>query len=212
MIHEHVATHSVVCPLEPERDLPALHTSTPRTSTSSHRAGRRSTSQSYSATKEICDRAIALLHSQGLGHREVDGWRRGGRRTVSVVWALDDPDERSPPSSFVAQCDTAEVLTLVLAAAVTKRRRNARLAAAALVSISLRSWTRCKQDGKEKGKIVARSKPAGELWRRLIRVYSSAPAAVAAANTVGLQPQVIFMLKAWTRLDPQALIMISRRC
>ena len=142
-------------------------------------------------------------------------WMGGGEvegEWWSVVWALDYLDKCSPLSSFVVQCNMAKVLTLVLAAAVMKRRHNAWLAAAALVSISLWSWMRCKQDGKEKGKIVAHSKLAGELWRWLICVHSSAPAAVAAANTVGLQPQVIFMLKAWTRLDPQALIMISRRC
>ena len=185
-------------PLAPRPHLIALGAGLPR----SHIAPRKK----YAIARSPCFIPKGSVTGKWMGGGEVEGER------WSVVWALDDPDERSPPSSFVAQCDTAEVLTLALAAAVAKRRRNARLAAAALVSISLRSWTRCKQDGKEKGKIVARSKPAGELWRRLIRVYSSGPAAVAAANTVGLQPHVVFALKAWTRLDPRALITISRRC
>ena len=100
-----------------------------------------------------------------MGGGEVEGQR------WSVLWPLDDPDERSPPSSFVAQCDTAEVLTLALAAAATKRRRNARLATAALVSVSRRGWKRCKQDGKEKSVMVTRSKPAGKLWRWLSRFH-----------------------------------------
>jgi hypothetical protein len=46
------------------------------------------------------------------------------------------------------------------------------------------------QDGEEKGKNAARSRPASELWRRLSCGHSTA-AAPAITSTAGLQPQVV---------------------
>ena len=109
----------------------------------------------------------------------------GGGEGWSVVWALEDPDQRPPPSSLVARCDSSEVLALARAATAMKRKRNARLAAAASVSGTRKGDT---PDGEEVSKKAARSHPAGELWRRLSRGRSTAPATT--ISSTGSQPQV----------------------
>jgi len=190
MIRERVATRGVVRPLEPERDLPALQVDLTRLGTVSARwarvylAGSQRHEKKYAGCMRNVarrrERAIALLRSQGVGEAEKaegEGW--------SVAWALDDADERPPPSSLVARCDTAEALALArAAAATTKWKRNAR------VSVSLRGKGRA-SDEKEKDKKAVRRRPGGELWRRLSRGQGAAPAADAAAAATGVRPQVI---------------------
>jgi hypothetical protein len=136
MIRERVATHGTVRPLEPERDLTALHVDPAHLRTVSARwaqvylAGTQGHEKKYGARmRQIArrrERAITLLRSQAMGDAQVEvegeGW--------SVAWALEDADERPPPSSLVARCDTAEALALARATA-TKRKRNLRLAAGA---------------------------------------------------------------------------------
>jgi hypothetical protein len=195
MIRERISTHGIVRPLEPELELLALHIDPSNVSSISARwaqvylAGVHHHEKKYAGTmRQIArrrERAIALLRSQGSGvggevEKEVEGW--------SVAWALDDPDERPPPSSLVARCDTTEALALAQAAAATKRKRNARLAEAASVSGTRK---RRMQDGEEKGKKAARSRPASELWRRLSRGHSAAAADTATTRVTGLQPQVV---------------------
>ncbi|KAN0137723.1 hypothetical protein V8E53_004479 [Lactarius tabidus] len=142
MVRERVATHGVVRPrLEPE---PALHISPVHLGIISARWAQ-----------------VYLAGGSGGGgevERVGEWW--------SFAWALDDADERPPPSSLIVRCDTAEALALARAAAATKRKQNARLAAAASVS-GTRKWRT--QDGEDKGKKAARSRPAGELCRRLSR-------------------------------------------
>ena len=199
MIRECVTTHGVIRPLEPERDLPALHDPShlglisPRWA-QIYLAGIQRHEKKYAGTmRQIArrrERAIALLRSQDSatekgtgGGVEGEGW--------SAAWALEDSEERPPPSSLVARCDTAEALALARAATATKRKRNARLAEATSVSVTLRgTQKRRTQDGEEEGKKAARSRPAGELWRRLSRGRSTAPVA-APIGTTGSQPQVV---------------------
>ena len=193
MIRECVTTHGVVRALEPERDLPALHNDPSHLGLISPRwaqiyiAGIQRHEKKYAGTmRQIArrrERAIALLRSQGsTTEKSTTG---GGGEGWSVAWALEDPDERPPPSSLVARCDTAEALALARAATATKRKRNTRLVAAASVSGTRKGGT---QVGEEESKKAARSRPAGELWRRLSRGRSTAP--VAPVDTMGSQPQV----------------------
>jgi hypothetical protein len=162
MIRERISTHGVVRPLEPEPELPALHIDSVHLGIISARWAQVYLAKVYHHEKKYAgtmrqiarrrERAIALLRSQGSGGGgdvEGEGW--------SVAWALGDADERPPPSSLVARCDTTEALALARAAAATKRKRNARLAAAASVSGTHKRRT---QDGEEKGKKAARSRPA----------------------------------------------------
>ncbi|KAN0137895.1 hypothetical protein V8E53_004379 [Lactarius tabidus] len=160
MIRERITTHGVVRPLEPEPELPALHID-------------------CGSWPHLSTLGTGLPRKSGGGKVEGEGW--------SVAWALDDADERPPPSGLVARCDTAEALALAQAAAATKRKRNARLAAVTSVSGTRK---RRMQDGEEKGKNAARSRPASELWRRLSCGHSTA-AAPAITSTAGLQPQVV---------------------
>ena len=179
MIHQCVT-------LEPERDLPALHINPSHLGLISPRwaqiylAGIQCHEKKYAGNmRQIArrrERAIALLRSQASVTEKSTG---GGGEGWSVAWALQDPDERPPPSSLVARCDAAEVLALARAATATKCKRNARLAAAASVSGT-------RKDGEE-GK-ASRSRLAGELWRRLSRGRSTAPAA--SVDMTGSQPQV----------------------
>jgi hypothetical protein len=145
------------------------------------------------------ERAIALLRSQGSGGGgEVE--REGG--WWSVACALDDADERPPPSSLVVRCDTAEALALARAAAATKREQNARLAAAASVS-GTRKWRT--QDGEDKGKKAARSRPAGELWRRLSRGHGTTPTPAATSATA-------CNLRSLSRLRPGWVLLTDVFC
>ena len=90
------------------------YTSTPRTSASSPRAGRRSTSQTHSAARrklEPCNKShgtagprLPSLPSQ----RSTTEKGKGGREDVggegwSVAWVLDDLDER-PPLRPLSRC------------------------------------------------------------------------------------------------------------
>ncbi|KAN0141559.1 alpha/beta-hydrolase [Lactarius tabidus] len=111
MVRERITTHGVIRPFEPEPELPTLHIDSVHLSIISARCAQ-----------------VYLAKSSGGGEVEGKGewW--------SVVWALDDVDERPPPSGLVVRCNTAEALALALAAAATKRKRNAQLAAAASVS------------------------------------------------------------------------------
>jgi hypothetical protein len=188
MIRERVTTHGIVRPLEPEPELPALHIDPSHLGAISARwahvypAGTHHHEKKNAGTmRQIArrrERAIALLRSQGSS---VGGEVEGG--AWSVAWALDDPDEHPPPSSLVARCDTAEALALARAAAVTKRKRNVRLAPAASVSGT--------RKGRMQGKKAARSQPVGELYRRLSRGHGAAPAPAPATSATGLQPQVV---------------------
>ncbi|KAH9165053.1 Alpha/Beta hydrolase protein [Lactarius sanguifluus] len=189
MIRERVATNGTIRPLEPERDLPALDTDPAHLGIVSAYWARiyLATAQRHEkkyagSTRQIArrrERAIALLRSQGP--REVEekeaevegeGW--------SVAWALDDPDERPPPSSLVARCDTAEALALARAATATKRKQNA---------ASFRGTKRQTSEKVEKATPSVRKRPGGELWRRLSRGQGASPAAAAAATV--MQPPVI---------------------
>ena len=196
MIRECVTTHGVIRPLEPERDLPALHDPShlglisPRWA-QIYLAGIQRHEKKYAGTmRQIArrrERAIALLRSQDSATEK----ETGGGEGWSAAWALEDSEERPPPSSLVARCDTAEALALARSATATKRKRNARLAEATSVSVTLRgTQKRRTQDGEEEGKKAARSRPAGELWRRLSRGRSTAPVA-APIGTTGSQPQVV---------------------
>lgn len=192
MIRERVATHGAVRPLEPERDVPALHVDPARLGIVSARwarvylAGMQRHEKKYAASvRNVArrrERAIAVLRSQGTreeAHGDVDGegW--------SVAWALDDADERPPPSSLVARCDTAEALALARATSTaTTRKRNARLAAATSVSVSLRGkQSRASPGDGERGKDAVRQ--GGEFWRRLSRGQG------AAAPGAMQRPQVV---------------------
>ncbi|KAI9452278.1 Alpha/Beta hydrolase protein [Lactarius psammicola] len=197
MIRERVAITGVIRPLEPERDLPALHVDPAQLGMVSARWARvylarsqRHEKKYAASTRNVArrrERAIALLRSQAsrvVGEAEKaegEGW--------SVAWALDDADERPPPSSLVARCDTAEALALARAAAAatttTKRKRNA--------PVSLRGKKRVSDDN-EKGKKATRRRPGGELWRRLSsrgRGATPAVADAAAAAATSMRPQVI---------------------
>ncbi|KAH9020634.1 alpha beta-hydrolase [Lactarius pseudohatsudake] len=179
MIRERVATNGTIRPLEPERDLPALHADPAHLGIVSARWARvyLATAQGHEkkyagSVRQIArrrERAIALLRSQVPREAEAEGegW--------SVAWALDDPDERPPPSSLVARCDTAEALALARAAADTKRKRNA-------------AFMRGKSEKAEK---TVRRRSGGEFWRRLSRGQGAVPAAAAAAAATVMQPQVI---------------------
>jgi len=105
MIRERNATHGVVRPLEPERDLLALHIDSAHLGIISARwaqvylAGIYRHEKKYAGTiRQIAqrrERAIALLRSQGSAtEKGTDGEGEGW----SVAWALDDADERPPPS------------------------------------------------------------------------------------------------------------------
>ena len=196
MIRECVTTHGVIRPLEPERDLPALHDPShlglisPRWA-QIYLAGIQRHEKKYAGTmRQIArrrERAIALLRSQDSATEQ----GTGGGEGWSAAWALEDSEERPPPSSLVARCDTAEALALARSATATKRKRNARLAEATSVSVTLRgTQKRRTQDGEEGGKKAARSRPAGELWKQLSRRRSTAHVA-APTDTTGSQPQVI---------------------
>ncbi|KAI9441920.1 alpha beta-hydrolase [Lactarius indigo] len=187
MIRERVATNGTIRPLEPERDLPALNVDPTHLGVVSARWARiyiacaqRHEKKYAGSTRQIArrrERAIALLRSQRGAARdsekeEGEGW--------SVAWALDDPDERPPPSSLVARCDTADALALARAATTTstaKQKRKNRSAS---------------EEGEEKGgaKKTVRRRSGGEFWRRLSRGQSVvAPSAAAAATVV--PPQVV---------------------
>ncbi|KAH8984792.1 alpha beta-hydrolase [Lactarius hatsudake] len=188
MIRERVATNGTIRPLEPERDLPALHHADPahlgivsarwaRVYLATAQRHEKKYAGSMQQIARRRDRAIALLRSQ-QGSRDAERENGAKADEGSVAWALDDPDERPPPSSLVARCDTAEALALARAAAATKRRQTA----ASLSGKKARA-----SDEAEK---AVRKRPAGEFWRRLSRGQGPAPAAAAAAATV-MQPQVI---------------------
>ncbi|KAF8258131.1 Alpha/Beta hydrolase protein [Lactarius quietus] len=188
MIRERISTHGIVRPLEPESEIPALHIDPAHLGVISARWAR----------VYLAGRAIALLRSQD-SHEvsqvgEAAGWGREKAETEvegegwSVTWALDDPNERPPPSSLVARCDTVEALAL---ARLPPLRTEAECAARGRhVGLPTRTRKRRMQDGEEKGKKAARSRPGGELWRRLSRGHSTAPAPAAIGATV-VQPQVV---------------------
>ena len=105
MVRERISTHGVVRPLEPERDLLALHIDSAHLGIISARwaqvylAGIYRHEKKYAGTiRQIAqrrERAIALLRSQGSAtEKGTDGEGEGW----SVAWALDDADERPPPS------------------------------------------------------------------------------------------------------------------
>ena len=199
MIRERVATNGIVRPLEPERDIPALNIDPTTLGIISARwaqvyiAGMQRHEKKFASSirqiEQRRKRAIALLRSrteasqeeQVAAEVEGDGW--------SVAWALDDADERPPPSSLVARCDTPEVLALARsAAATTKRKRNARIAGASSVSVSLLGTS--KRHGQDSEEKVKNAVPAGDLLRRLSQGHGASTAAVATA-AVGVQPQVV---------------------
>ncbi|KAH8984794.1 Alpha/Beta hydrolase protein [Lactarius hatsudake] len=198
MIRERVATNGTIRPLEPERDLPGLHVDPAHLGVVSARWARvyipfmqRHEKKYAGSMRQVArrrERAIALLRSQGSREEvkvkeaevEGEGW--------SVAWALDDPDERPPPSSLVARCDTVEALALARAAVATKQKRNSRL----VVATSFRGKKRrASEEESEKAEKTVRRRPGGEFWRRLSRGQGAVPStAVAAAATV-MQPQVM---------------------
>ncbi|KAH9055377.1 Alpha/Beta hydrolase protein [Lactarius vividus] len=181
MIRERVATNGTIRALEPERDLPALHADPAHLGIVSARWARVYLASAQHHEKKFAgsmrqiarrrERAIALLRSQGPreASAEGEGW--------SVAWALDDPDERPPPSSLVARCDTAEALALARAAAAPKRKRKRDAA-------SLRGQS-------ENAEKTVRRRSGGEFWRRLSRAQGAAPASAVAAAATVMQPQVI---------------------
>jgi len=182
MIRERVATHGNVRPLEPESELPALHLDPAHLGVISPRwarvylAGVQRHETKYAARmRQIArrrERAIALLRSQtpvAVSESDGEGW--------SVAWALEEDDERPPPSSLVARCDTADALALARAAAAAKRKRNAKLAGT--VSASGTRKSRANDEGKK----VMHSRLGIELWRRLSRGHGAARAAAATATT-----------------------------
>ena len=198
MIRERVATNGIVRPLEPERDIPALNIDPTTLGIISARwaqlyiAGMQRHEKKFASSirqiEQRRKRAIALLRSrtetsqeEAAAEVEGEGW--------SVAWALDDADERPPPSSLVARCDTAEALALARsAAATTKRKRMARLAGASSVSVSLLGTS--KRHGQDSEEKVKNAVPAGDLLRRLSQGHGASTAAVATA-AVGVQPQVV---------------------
>jgi hypothetical protein len=199
MIRERVATNGIVRPLEPERDIPALNIDPTTLGIISARwaqvylAGVQRHEKKYASSirqiEQRRKRAIALLRSRAEASQEEEATAEVEGEGWSVAWALDDAHERPPPSSLVARCDTAEALALARSAAVTKRKRNARLAAGtSSVSVSLRGTRKSHaQDPEEK---VKKAMPAGDLWRRLSRGHGVS-SAVAATDTAGVRPQVI---------------------
>ena len=133
------------------------------------------------AIASLRSRSEASQEEQAAAEVEGDGW--------SVAWALDDADERPPPSSLVARCDTPEALALAQsAAATTKRKRNARLAGTSLVSSSLLGTS--KRHGQDSEEKVKNAVPASDLLRRLSQGHGASTAAAATA-AVGVQPQVV---------------------
>ena len=208
MIRQRVATQGVVRPLEPETELAALQIDPADLGVISapwarvYLAGVHRHEKKYAASmRQIAqrrERAIALLRSQGSRVGTGDAEKGAGEEAAevegkgwSVAWALEDADERPPPSSLVARCDTAEALALARAVTAAKRKRNARRAASSSVSVSLRGTRKRRtQDGEVKGKKAAQSRAGSELWRRLSRAHGAAPLAATAAAT-SVQPQVI---------------------
>ncbi|KAH9066003.1 Alpha/Beta hydrolase protein [Lactarius deliciosus] len=182
MIRERVATNGTIRPLEPECDLPGLHIDPAHLGVLSARWARvympfmqRHEKKYAGSMRQVArrrERAIALLRSQGSREEEKE---KGGAEVEgegwSVAWALDDPDERPPPSSLVARCDTAEALALARAVAATKQKRNSRL----VVATSFRGKKRRASEESEK------AEKTGAV---------PSTAVVAAAATV-MQPQVM---------------------
>ena len=200
MIRERVATNGAVRPLEPERELPAFNVNPAHLGTVPARwakvyiAAMQRHEKKYSARiRQIArqrERAISLLRSQAVGEAEKGVGAEAGAEGEgwSVAWALEDADERPPPSSLVARCDTTEALALARAAAATKRKRNARLATAA--SFRGPRKRRTTNDENEKGRKAVHS--GGEFWRRLSRGHSvAAPAVSFDPTTTGMRPQVV---------------------
>ncbi|KAH9020633.1 Alpha/Beta hydrolase protein [Lactarius pseudohatsudake] len=191
MIRERVATNGTIRPLEPEPDLPGLHVDPAHLGIVSaswvrvYLAYAQRHEKKYAGSmRQITrrrERAIALLRSQDP--RETEKGAEAEGEEWSVGWALDDPDERPPPSSLVARCDTAEALALARAAAATRRKQNA---------ASFRGTKRRTSDEVEKAEKATpsvRKRPGGDFWRRLSRGQGAAPVVVAAATVT--QPPVI---------------------
>ncbi|KAH9055379.1 hypothetical protein EDB87DRAFT_1333457 [Lactarius vividus] len=198
MIRERVATNGTIRALEPERDLPGLHVDPAHLGIVSARwAGvyvpsmQRHEKKYAGCMRQIArrrERAIALLRSQGPREIEEEKKAEVEGEGWSVAWALDDPDERPPPSSLVARCDTAEALALARAAAATKQKRNSRL----VVATSFGGKKRRASEEGEKVEKTARRRSGGEFWRRLSRGQGAVPStAVAAAAATVMQPQVM---------------------
>ncbi|KAH8985534.1 Alpha/Beta hydrolase protein [Lactarius akahatsu] len=197
MIRERVAINGTIRPLEPERDLPGLHVDPAHLGVVSARWARvyipfmqRHEKKYAGSMRQVVrrrERAIALLRSQCSREVEKEKEAEVEGEGWSVAWALGDPDERPPPSSLVARCDTEEALALARAVAATKQKRNSRL----VVSTSFRGKKRRASEESEKAEKTVRRRPGGEFWRRLSRGHGAVPStAVAAAATV-MQPQVM---------------------
>ncbi|KAH8985537.1 Alpha/Beta hydrolase protein [Lactarius akahatsu] len=190
MIRERVATNGTIRPLEPEPDLPGLHVDPAHLGIVSSRwvrvylACAQSHEKKYAGSmRQVArrrERAISLLRSQGP--RETEKGADVGGEGWSVAWALDDPDERPPPSSLVARCDTAEALALARAAPTAKRKQNA---------ASFRGTKRRTSDEVETATPSVRKRPGGEFWKRLSRGQPEGAAPAAAAAATVMQPPVI---------------------
>ena len=81
------------------------------------------------------DRAITSLQSQGEATEKGAG---GGELEEKGGASRGHLTNRTNTYCVIERCDGAEVLTLARAAAATKKKRNAWLAAAMSVSVSLR--------------------------------------------------------------------------
>ena len=125
MIRERVSTQGIIRPLEPEPELPAMQLPPELVGTPSEHAVRRYVAGTTHSTKKF---ARAIRHIEKHRQRNIDRASRDANKHLAALQhylerdkknpdaparalALDE-DERPPPSSIVARCDTAEALEL----------------------------------------------------------------------------------------------------
>ena len=125
MIRERVSTQGIIRPLEPEEELPAMQLPPELVGTHSEHAIKRYVAGTTHSTKKF---ARAIRHVEKHRQRNIDRASRSANQHIAAlqhylerdkknpnaparVLALDE-DERPPPSSIVARCDTAEALEL----------------------------------------------------------------------------------------------------
>lgn len=125
MIRERVSTQGIIRPLDPEPELPAMQLPPELVGTLSEHAVRRYVAGNARSTKKF---ARAIRHIEKHRQRNIDRASRDTNQHIAALqhylerekktdapdalpWALD-ADERPPPSSIVARCDTAEALEL----------------------------------------------------------------------------------------------------
>jgi hypothetical protein len=199
MIRERVSTQGIIRPLEPEPELPAMQLPPEKVGTHSEHAVRRYVTGNARSTKKF---ARAIRHIEKHRQRNIDRASRDTNQQIAalqqyleretktgapdvVAWALAlDADERPPPSSIVARCDTVEALELarvadkpVLESEQALSANNLWSVVVGFLTVSPDAQTKTHRDGAREhvvGARTGRTARLGSFFRRTRRSVGGA--------------------------------------